>query len=117
MEKQVSMENEFIKQDYNGDDVYFEIVRRYDMIFCYAYKKVKKRFLFCESFKKQYIYDFGSDLYDSRCQSWILLSELNSSNKGEKLEYLMQKAINEVNDSIQKKLKYKESIIALKQII
>lgn len=103
------MEMEFIKYDCNFNKV-FIIIKESEyckgLINCYAYRKIKKYKLF--TFKK-YIQDEDSDLYDKRCNAYINLSEINKDNYDEKINYLIDSVMKQVNNTIAKKKNNKES--------
>ena len=103
------MEMEFIKYDCNFNKV-FIIIQESEyckgLINCYAYRKIKKYKLF--TFKK-YIQDEDSDLYDKRCNAYINLSEINKDNYDEKINYLIDSVMKQVNNILVKEKNKKES--------
>lgn len=103
------MEIEFIKYDCNFEKV-FIIIKESEyckgLINCYAYRKIKKYKLF--TFKK-YIEDNESDLFDKRCNSYINLSEVNKYNYNEKINYLIDSVMKQVNNILVKEKNKKES--------
>lgn len=103
------MEREFVRFDCNSEKV-FIIIKESEyckgLINCYAYRKIKKYKIFTS---KKYIKDKDSDLYDKRCNSYINLSEVNKDNYNEKINYLIDSVMKQVNNTIAKKKNKKES--------
>ncbi len=103
------MEKEFIRYDCNFNKVFVVIEKgqyNSELINCYAYRKINKyRFFTC----KKYIIDDSSELFDQRCNSYILISEVNVNNYDEKINYLINSIMEQVNRVILNKKNKKES--------
>jgi uncharacterized protein YaaR (DUF327 family) len=113
---------EITEKDCNGEDVYLEIVESEhteNFLNCYAYRKVQKRFLFWKIIEKKYIHNdstsFDSSLFDSRCNSYMLLSEIDSENIDRMVQKLTNKVLAQVNKSIKQKEKIENSKKLIKQ--
>lgn len=110
------MNIEFIRFDLYGKKVYLEITKSNysnNLINCYAYVKKQKFKIFNV---KQYIIDIDSDLFDKRCNSFLLIYELNNNNKEKKINFLIEDVMKKVNNVRKKEREYKNANIILNNL-
>jgi hypothetical protein len=104
------MEKEYEAYDYDGNLFYLIIEQgqyKKELINCYAYRKKKILKIFNT---KEFIENPDSILFDKRCNSYILSSEINTDNKDEKINYLLENVTNQVNEVIIRNNKYKKGL-------
>jgi hypothetical protein len=92
------MEKEFIRYDCNFNKVFIVIEKsKYnnELINCYAYREINKYIFFTI---KEYIKNNNSDLFDKRCNSFILVSEITENNYQQKINYLIDSVMKQVNE-------------------